>query len=464
MQQRTSVCVIQPRNNTLIQYFDNSTLFGNKTGTKETLKQNLKTKSLEQMNNLISVDNPTTSITEHVNLIEKQYENHKIELESEYWSKYIDFSNGLIKDKPTKINVKELGTISKNQRKTIVKAVENLSAMVLMNYQKKLGKWHQQYLTFVTLTLPYKQMHSDKILRKSQTRFLENLTKTYKVQHYIWKAETQQNGNIHFHLLIDRAVKWQDIRRLWNKQLNKLGYIEKYAQKRKKEGFIYKPIIYKKGKAVTNPKSKNEQYKSYLKEKEIGFTNPNTTDIHSLQNITNSVNYILKYLTKLEPTKRPIIGAVWGCSNITKKLEYPKFYESEIAFQQLNHLIKSKELKCVLKDDFFSVYSGKIYAIISKKYKQTWHAIKTHYSTLKKYTKQTYKKLEQQAIDFKKSIQNQILKPLISNDGATKLLKDIQEQKIIIRNKNALQRFKNNYLNTYQPLEANQLNLFTCQK
>ncbi len=94
------------------------------------------------------------------------------------------------------INIKPLGVMSQNQVKKCRKAVENVINSVLFNYDKSLSWKEQRFITFVTLTLPVPQLHSDRVFRKMQTRFLENMTKTYNVDFYVWKAETQANGNI----------------------------------------------------------------------------------------------------------------------------------------------------------------------------------------------------------------------------------------------------------------------------
>lgn len=385
---RTAVNVISLRNNSLIQYYNNSELNENRLGTKSTLKQNLKTSYSERLINLQQIKDFDDFYTynDNVKNIERLYELHKKEILNTSLSKIPFCRQFKCKDVLLGYRLKDLGTISENQVKKIKKCIENMISLSLFNSDYTTSIKDKSYCTFVTLTLPSKQVHSDKLIRKCLTTFLDNLKKTHNVNHFVWKAETQKNGNIHFHVVIDRYIHWQNVRLLWNKQISKLGYIQFYKNNRLKAGFVYRPYIEKNGNRYINKKSKKEQYDNYLKDKNEGFANPNTTDIHSLKGVTNSISYILKYLTKLEPNKRPVIGAVWGAANITKKLDYPKFYETEKTFKQLNHLIKSERLKCVLKDDFFSVFVGKIFDIVQKEYCNVWESVKKHYQTLKNIT------------------------------------------------------------------------------
>ncbi|WP_155810479.1 hypothetical protein [Polaribacter sp. Hel_I_88] len=401
---QTSVNVISVRNNSLVQYRDNSFTKGNTNGTKNTLKQNTKSHYLTNLNNLISIDN-FENINEHTSKIQLQYDNHKREILLHSCSQLAISINNFSKDYNNVTNLKVLGTMSEPQIKKVRRCLETMTSLVLMNYDKRLIPQNQKYLTFVTLTLPTIQKHSDKLLRKCLTRFIENLQKTYNVVHYVWKAETQKNGNIHFHLLTDMWIDKDDVRRLWNKQIENLGYITEYSKNRQKKGFIYHPTFNKKGILYKHPLTKIQQLANYNKEKQNGFRNPNTTDIHSLKNVQNTTNYLMKYLTKSEPDKRPVIGAIWGASNLTKKLEYPTFYESEIAFDALINLIKSNRLKTVLSTDFFSVHVGKIYDIIKKDYRKLlWNSVKLHFKKLATYTKETYKNFSSFAENLKTQI------------------------------------------------------------
>jgi hypothetical protein len=87
--------------------------------------------------------------------------------------------------------------------------------------------------TFVTLTLPSQQIHGDNDLKEVLLHpFLDWLKqsseeyykrggnrgkqKGFDVKGFFWRAEPQKNGNIHFHVLVDRYIPWDRIREKWN--------------------------------------------------------------------------------------------------------------------------------------------------------------------------------------------------------------------------------------------------------
>lgn len=83
-------------------------------------------------------------------------------------------------------------------------------------------------LAFITLTLSSKQIHSDEYIKDKMLKpFLHWLQRSYSAS-YVWKAETQLNGNIHFHITIDTFIHWKSVRAKWNGLLQKEGYVKCY--------------------------------------------------------------------------------------------------------------------------------------------------------------------------------------------------------------------------------------------
>ena len=137
--------------------------------------------------------------------------------------------------------------------------------------------------TFITLTLPTEQLHDDReIKRTALTPFISEIVKKYNVLHWFWIAETQKNGNIHFHLICDSYIPHQVIRETWNRNLAKLGYIKRFFAKH-------------------------------------GHNNPNSTDVAGLATFTNAVKYVVKYVQK-NTNCRPIKGRLNGMSSKLEKL------------------------------------------------------------------------------------------------------------------------------------------------
>src|SRR5690606_15866326 len=87
-------------------------------------------------------------------------------------------------------------------------------------------------LNFITLTLPALQCHLDTTIKnKVFNTFLTELRQYHSVNNYVWRCEAQSNGNIHFHIVTDTYINWYIVRKIWNRKLSKLGYIDRYSNK-----------------------------------------------------------------------------------------------------------------------------------------------------------------------------------------------------------------------------------------
>lgn len=140
-------------------------------------------------------------------------------------------------------------------------------------------KWKWK-LNLITLTLPAPQRISDSELRRNYlNHFLIVLMTKFNCKGYIWRMEPQANGNAHFHIVTDVYFPHQALRWTWNKILSKGTFIQEFATKN-------------------------------------GHSNPNSTDIHSLQRVNNVGAYLAKYMSKNHDgdNVRRIEGKLWGCS------------------------------------------------------------------------------------------------------------------------------------------------------
>lgn len=70
-------------------------------------------------------------------------------------------------------------------------------------------------LLFFTVTLPEKISESE--ARRAWHSFLMNLRNSYCVKKYVWVKEYQANGNIHYHIIVDRAfIDIVKMQKTWN--------------------------------------------------------------------------------------------------------------------------------------------------------------------------------------------------------------------------------------------------------
>lgn len=211
------------------------------------------------------------------------------------------------------------GLISSKASQRIKLAIDWL--LLLASEKKVFSQRHGRHfnfkINFVTLTLSAKQNHCDNVI-KSQlfSQFLEECKKKWNVSNYLWRAESQRNGNIHFHLVTDKFIPWQELRLTWNRIQNKLGYVDQYAlnmRKKFKDGFVFDSSYGKKW-------GYKQQYTAFLKATKEDWNNPNSTDVHSIKNIKDIAAYLGKYCTK-NSKFRKIDGILWRLSNQLGKFQ-----------------------------------------------------------------------------------------------------------------------------------------------
>lgn len=200
-------------------------------------------------------------------------------------------------------------TLSIQSQRKINRIIDFMSDMSSWKrvYDKYSGKHHNFKLGFLTLTLSHSQLtkvgktavnllhgemmnhvefrkipHVYKITDNQikdvcLNQLLTELRQYHGLQNYLWKAETQENGNIHFHIVIDVFV-WKDrINEMWNRIQNKLGIIDEF-------------------------------------EKRYHHRQPASTKIHSIKDIGNLKKYFSKYLAKSDERRRSVVGRNWGCN------------------------------------------------------------------------------------------------------------------------------------------------------
>lgn len=251
-----------------------------------------------------------------------------------------------------KSNAANVGCTTK--RSIEVKAAaqkEVLTAKEKMQRNAKQSIRDSHLCTFITLTLPSKQQHSDiQITKYCVNPFLSYARKMWGVRHYIWKKELQQNGNLHYHFVTDRYIDHQVLRRTWNRIVNQgkvtdpkaedvapFDYVDRYKSKmqqvfaagwneeemlkfaanspsveqktaedvkefektagRKSTGIEYQQIY------VRNKFAELERirtaYNNEMKKPEAErWTSPNSTDISAIRTPRSVSAYVAKYIAK----------------------------------------------------------------------------------------------------------------------------------------------------------------------
>lgn len=169
-------------------------------------------------------------------------------------------------------------------------------------------KANERKLVFLTLTLSAVQVHSDREVKSKILKpFMRWLRESKSCDNYIWKAEVQKNGNIHFHVIIDQFVVKDEIRFKWNECQDNLGYFAQYQRK-------------------------------------FGVKQAPSTQIEVVQNQDQIERYIAKYISKQEHT-RTIEGRLWEASNKVKSLRYFEIERDTTTEKNLQKATMDKHFK-----------------------------------------------------------------------------------------------------------------------
>lgn len=231
---------------------------------------------------------------------------------------------------------------------------ESLNWLILSSPLKRISLPKQKGYTYfkvsmLTLTLPSSQGDKSDQQIKSEllNPFLMILKSRYDFYSYVWKCEAQENGNIHFHIVTNIFMPAHEVRFLWNRLLQKKGYMDDYTKKFEKMSLgDYIKYSRKQG-----TESIHVIKKRFIYGKSTKWLNPNTTDIKSLRKIDNAAAYLSSYMSKKDLEKRPINGRIWSCStNLSDKNKCTKILEDG-DLDRFEHLMKSNGI------EFKDIYS-----------------------------------------------------------------------------------------------------------
>jgi len=156
------------------------------------------------------------------------------------------------------------GRMTEGARKRLSKAICLLvqSAKPSWITNTVTGRLHYHRLSFITLTIA-----SDKNITARQgydlllNHFLDWLTRTKGVKSFIWKAELQTRGQLHYHITVPNFIDHREIRDKWNELQHRAGLLDGFFQK-------------------------------------FGHYKPPSTDIADVRKVRNMERYLIKELAK----------------------------------------------------------------------------------------------------------------------------------------------------------------------
>jgi hypothetical protein len=211
---------------------------------------------------------------------------------------------------------------------------------------KLLGVKPRHRLTMITLTLPSAQVHDDKYLKRELFgRYIEDLRRKHGIDYYFVRYESQANGNIHAHLVIDKFIAKNLITDWFIVHLKKLGYIDAFERKH-------------------------------------GHCNPPCTHVTVLENTDESIDYLIGYVMK-KTDRRAIEGRQYGMSDSLREFEPCSMLVcSEIAAELGKQELDDDVHK--VHEDYFSVYIFKTAMCAKIRSKWLVHMLNFYYLQLYK--------------------------------------------------------------------------------
>lgn len=241
------------------------------------------------------------------------------------------------------------GTMSDGARKRMAKAITIMCQGCRSKWKMNPFTGQLQYhnLTFLTLTIhsPSRNVPAREAYEKMLAPFLRWLREKHNVRTYVWKAELQKRGQLHYHMTFPNMIHLQDVRDKWNSLQREAGYLDEYA-------------------------------------KQHGHYNANSIDIVSTKNVKGLARYIVKELVKeidarrLEISKEleentnadphevdtiadfllgeetRINGKVWDCSNNLSGKNYFCVPLTKQAIDKIDQFCADPET-FYIEDDFY---------------------------------------------------------------------------------------------------------------
>jgi hypothetical protein len=153
-------------------------------------------------------------------------------------------------------------------------------------YNPIIQKMQKFRLTFVTITISCRQI-VDYVVASVEWAKLLRWFRSIGVVDYVWKAELQARGQVHWHLTLNKFVRYDEIKNRWNRIQRAAGWLDDFHA-------------------------------------EFGHWSPNSTDIHSVYKVKRIDLYLAKYLAK---DGGILTGKVWGCSDSIRGKKLFKFVD-----------------------------------------------------------------------------------------------------------------------------------------
>ena len=144
------------------------------------------------------------------------------------------------------------------------------------------------------------------------SQFIDKLKENHQIEHLFWRAEKQENGNIHFHIITDKYIHKDAITKYWNWILKKEGYIDLFKKK-------------------------------------FGKDNPPSTHVKGVDSVENFLDYVLKYATKLDEHGK-VEGRIYGMTDSLRNIKPFITNPDNQVYEEVDTMIKTVKNKIITED------------------------------------------------------------------------------------------------------------------
>ena len=279
------------------------------------------------------------------------------------------------------------GYMSQASRRKVRKIVSTWIRSVMLYRAEVKKRWDpgRAYPVFLTVTLPSQQLHDDAVInRKILQPFLQKLKRDYEIENYFWRAEAQENGNVHFHILVDRYIPKRYLQLTWNMCTEVLGYLTAYYQR---SGSLTPPSteVHRIKDRIQDKKTgkwKTVDPVDYLLEYVMDTPQPEqdqTPDGEERKEPRKLVGRIRKQDGTIETyTTRAISGRVWGMSDSLREIREPR---AEATVDMVMALEKARQQGILRRVDqeHATMYFGPVGLVLSRSASSAWLLVKEYY-------------------------------------------------------------------------------------
>lgn len=216
------------------------------------------------------------------------------------------------------------GTVTEGAKKRMLTALDFLVQRSPKQriYNQTSEKFFDFRLNFITLTVTNSQrlIEAHEAYETLLSKTLLYFKRKFGVKDYLWKAEKQQNGQIHYHLASNTFIPQNFVRWKWNKVCKEAGLLDTFA-------------------------------------KQYGTFNPASTEVTSIVHVQDAKSYIAKEFAKKEGIQDiEIKGKVWDSNDELKRKMFTENLTAETFYKIKGGVLRKEIIVKKLADSRCELY------------------------------------------------------------------------------------------------------------